>query len=245
MKMEEAIEVKNRNFLQKVWRGLTGLAFPEICICCGMPLQQSDYLCHYCSYDRFEDANPGGADSCAGVILPEAICVQDALWMYDKNDMLQQLIRELKYNGMGRLGVELGRLAGSRVAGARMRHHIAAGRGIVLLPVPLYPKKQRKRGYNQSERIARGVADVTGYTVAGEGDVSRIRNTRTQTGFSMARRMKNISGAFRLNRPDALSGNFVIIVDDVFTTGSTVFELARTIAPAEPAGIGIMTVAMA
>lgn len=51
--------------------------------------------------------------------------------------------------------------------------------------------------------------------------------------------------AFRLNNPAPFSGNFVIIVDDVFTTGSTVFELARTLQPAEPAGVGILTVAMA
>jgi ComF family protein len=226
-------------------RGLVGVAFPEICICCGMPLQQSRFLCHYCSYDRFEDANPGGADSCTGVILPEMISVQDAMWIYDKNDHLQQLIRELKYNGMGALGLELGRLTGQQVAGSRMRYHISSGAEIVLLPVPLHPKRERKRGYNQSERIARGVSDKTGFRLAGIGDVTRIRNTRTQTGFSMGKRMKNISGAFRMNNSGLFRGNFIIIVDDVFTTGSTVFELARTIAPAGPAGIGILTVAMA
>lgn len=233
------------DFLRTVARGLTGVAFPGICICCGMPLQQSRYLCHYCSYDRFEDANPGGADSCTGVILPEMISVQDALWKYDKNDLLQKLIRELKYNGMGALGVDLGRLAGSQVAASRMRYHINSGTEIVLLPVPLHSKRERKRGYNQSERIASGISGITGFRLSGRGEVTRIKNTRTQTGFSMQKRMKNISGAFRMNNPGTIRGNFVIIVDDVFTTGSTVFELARTIVPGDPAGIGILTVAMA
>jgi ComF family protein len=232
-------------FVRTLARGLVGVAFPEICICCGMPLQQSRFLCHYCSYDRFEDANPGGADSCAGVILPDMISVQDAMWMYDKNDLLQQLVRELKYNGMGALGLELGRLTGRQVAGSRMCYHINSGNEIILLPVPLHPKRERKRGYNQSERIARGISEMTGYRIAETRDVTRIKNTRTQTGFSMSRRMQNISGAFRMNNAGPFRGNFVIIVDDVFTTGSTVFELARTIEPAVPAGIGILTVAMA
>jgi ComF family protein len=232
-------------FVRTLVRGLVGVAFPEICICCGMPLQQSRFLCHYCSYDRFEDANPGGADSCTGVILPEMISVQDAMWIYDKSDLLQQLVRELKYNGMGALGRELGRLTGRQVAGARMRCHINSGNEIILLPVPLHPKRERTRGYNQSEQIARGISEMTGFRIAAIGDVTRIKNTRTQTGFSMGRRMKNISGAFRMNNAGPFGGNFVIIVDDVFTTGSTVFELARTISPAGPAGIGILTVAMA
>jgi ComF family protein len=234
-------------FMKTMMRGISGIAFPEICICCGMPIRQSRYLCHYCSFDRFEDANPGGADSCAGVILPQMIAVQDAMWKYDKNDQLQQLIRDLKYNGMGSLGEELGLLVGRQVAGSRMRGHIdrTTCHDIKLLPVPLHSSRERKRGYNQSRKIAGGISEITGDTLALAGDVTRIRNTRTQTGYSMARRMKNISGAFSLNNNTSFRENFVIIVDDVFTTGSTVFELARTLQPAGPAGIGILTVAMA
>jgi ComF family protein len=126
-----------------------------------------------------------------------------------------------------------------------MRFHITRGNEIVLLPVPLHPARERKRGYNQSRLIAEGISEITGDRVSKKGDVTRIRNTRTQTGYSMGKRMKNISGAFSLNNPESFAGNFVIIVDDVFTTGSTVFELAHTLQPAEPADIGILTIALA
>jgi predicted amidophosphoribosyltransferase len=73
----------------------------------------------------------------------------------------------------------------------------------------------------------------------------RTRHTRTQTGFSLDQRRKNLDGAFRCLEPDLLRGRDLLLVDDVFTTGATLFELHEACKPAEPASVSILTLAQA
>lgn len=229
-------------------KGLTGIIFPHICLHCSRQLSGSEhYLCNYCMQSAF-DESPFNKPGMAGeVFLPEAVKGHVALWNYDKGGYLQEILHQLKYNGYTNLGIDLGRMLGQRV----LDSGLLTGAGsetvsnAVLLPVPLHPARMRKRGFNQAASIARGIQQVCSISVISEEVVTRVKNTKTQTGFSLNKRQNNIRGAFKVNAPSALSGKTLIIVDDVFTTGSTTFGLAAVLQEADPEEILIATVARA
>jgi predicted amidophosphoribosyltransferase len=107
----------------------------------------------------------------------------------------------------------------------------------------MHSLRHRKRGYNQAAEIALGFSMVSGIPLIEENVVIRSRFTRSQTGFSQTRRAQNVRSAFTVQRPDCLLHRKVLIIDDVFTTGATTFELAQTLLEYRVAGCGIITVA--
>ena len=110
--------------------------------------------------------------------------------------------------------------------------------------MPLHKKKQRLRGYNQSEWIARGIAAVTGIPIDTES-VVRHKNTETQTSKSSLERWENVNGIFELYHADPLTGKHILIVDDVLTTGATTVECASCLTKIEGVRISVLTLAIA
>lgn len=141
---------------------------------------------------------------------------------------MQELLHTLKYQHLSNLGRELGQyLANSYIDSPEYRYlETRSSRRFLLIPVPLHKKKQRKRGYNQARVIAEGIASVTGWKMAPEGMLIRIRNTKTQTGLTTEERMENVNGAFEWGSRESINSEIPVLIDDVFTTGATVFELA-------------------
>jgi predicted amidophosphoribosyltransferase len=117
-------------------------------------------------------------------------------------------------------------MLGKRLRDHYLTNYIWPPENYILLPVPLHPAKKRMRGFNQARLIATGIGKATGIDVADDGVARRTRNTRSQTGFSVDKRMHNVHGAFEISASGHIKGKAVIIVDDVFTTGATTFELA-------------------
>ena len=103
----------------------------------------------------------------------------------------------------------------------------------VVVPVPLHWWRQIRRGYNQSEYIARGIARELGVKVLSHA-VVRHRYNQSQTHQSVFRRWANVEGIFRVRRADELRGRHILLVDDDFTTGATIFSLGETILRAVP-----------
>ncbi|MEX0680276.1 MAG: phosphoribosyltransferase family protein [Balneolales bacterium] len=217
------------------------LIYPVTCLVCGDRVGEDSQLCTYCLKYAFEPANAGGMESCDGIILPDWIVMQDSLWEFDKGGFLQDILHYAKYNGFASLCVVLGRELGYKI---RYNRWLDSRRSVILLPVPLHPARQRKRGYNQSAKIAEGIAEVTGSAVADSKSVVRVRNTRTQTGLNSTLRWENTLNAFSLNRGEVFNGQTVLIVDDIITTGATTLELAKIVRD-HCASVGIVTVARA
>jgi ComF family protein len=236
-----------QNLVEEAVVGFRQMLFPGVCLSCGMPdVDGMDLLCPFCREDRFDPANPFRTDTCPGVILPVTVRYQYAMWRYDKGGVLQRLLHNIKYNGLGRLAFELGSVVGIGMrACPALDGSINAGDSLCLLPVPLHPRRKRLRGFNQAEVIALGISQVTGIPVVDDDVVVRTRYTSTQTGFSLLARSRNLSGAFSLNIPEEIYGKSVIIVDDVFTTGATAFALAEVIKQGSPAEVGVVTIAHA
>ncbi len=114
----------------------------------------------------------------------------------------------------------------------------------VIVPVPLHPKKLKKRGFNQSEWIARGLADAMKKTVSSE-NLYRKLHTSTQTKKNRYERWQNVEGIFGIKNPDEFSGKHVLLVDDVVTTGSTLEASAFQMLKLDDARVSIATLAFA
>lgn len=149
---------------------------------------------------------------------------------------LRQVIHLLKYDGMESLARPLGVLLAGLL--------VQAGPVDLLVPVPLYWWRLWRRGFNQSELLAREVSGLAGVPLAA-GVLRRSKNTATQTGLTSHQRRLNVRGAFQVSRPDTVAGKTVALVDDVITTGATVGACARALRRAGAARVVVLALARA
>ena len=152
---------------------------------------------------------------------------------------MQHLIHELKYRGNMDAGVFLGQELGKTIQEAPLFQGLD-----FLIPVPLHPKREKERGYNQSLMIAQGVSETTGIPV-GNGFLLRSVNTSTQTHKSKEERWRNVKDIFALRRADQLEGKYVLLIDDVLTTGATLEACALTLSKVPGITISCATAACA
>lgn len=156
---------------------------------------------------------------------------------------LRELIHLLKYNGVRPAANVLGRMLAEAMED--LQPHFSETE-ILVAPVPLHARKLRQRGFNQSELIARSalklMASGTRFHLSANL-LERCRETTSQIGLSRHQRRENIRGAFRVVKPDEVSGRGVLVVDDVFTTGTTVSECARILRRAGASKVYVATVA--
>ena len=202
------------NFINSI----IGLLYPSVCAACGNSLfKWENVVCTRCrnllpktGYELNED-NPL-ARMFYGKVRLKAVT---ARFFFSKEGKVQHLIHELKYKGNGEAGVFLGQELGKSIKEAPLFKGID-----YLIPVPLHPKRERKRGYNQSMMIAQGISEVTGIPV---GDTFLVRsvNTATQTRKSKEERWQNVKDIFDVKHPERLEGKYVLLIDDVLTTGAT------------------------
>jgi ComF family protein len=123
---------------------------------------------------------------------------------------------------------------------------LLAGREIIVVPVPLHAIKLRQRGFNQSELIARASLKLKPAALRLQLNASvleRRRETKSQIGLSRHQRRENIRRAFVVAKPHEVTGREVLVVDDVFTTGTTVSECARVLRRAGASKVYVATVA--
>jgi len=156
---------------------------------------------------------------------------------------LRELIHLLKYERVRPAANVLGRMLAEAVADLRGLFQDAP---VLVVPVPLHSRKQRQRGYNQSELIARAALKVLGADGRFQMDGSileRRRETQSQIGLSSHQRRENIRGAFAVTQPEAITNREILLVDDVFTTGTTVSECARVLRRAGASRVYVATVA--
>lgn len=206
-------------------RELTALFFPDLCAACQQPLVRGEQtICTSClaalpytDYHIYPE-NPveklfwGRANLRKGM----------ALFHFNKGNRVQNLMHELKYHGNSQVGLVIGRLLAAKLNESGRFSEITH-----VIPVPLHKKKQKMRGFNQSELIARGIGEVNGWKVDTESLV-RIVNNPTQTRKSRFDRYKNVSGVFALENAERFYGAHVLLVDDVVTTGSTLESCIKT-----------------
>jgi ComF family protein len=111
-----------------------------------------------------------------------------------------------------------------------------------VLPVPLHPKRLRQRGFNQASLMAKRMESHTGIPVQ-EGFMERALWTRPQVGLSRAQREANVRGAFRVRNPRQVRGKRWLLMDDVYTTGSTLRESVRALRQAGASEVHVLVLA--
>lgn len=162
-----------------------------------------------------------------------------SFFYYRKGSDFRRILHLLKYGGQKEIGAIMGRYMAAELIESGFFQGID-----VIIPIPLHETKQRIRGYNQSEWIARGIAAVTGIPVDTEAVVRR-KYTETQTRKSIFERWENVEGIFELHHAESLIGKHVLIVDDVLTTGATTVACASRIMEVEGIRISVLTLAVA
>ena len=142
------------------------------------------------------------------------ILAASAEYYFTKDSLIQRILHELKYRGNPELGIQLGRKMGTSIQQAE------GFQPDLLIPLPLFPSREKKRGYNQSTLLCKGISELTGIPVM-EKVISRPQHTETQTKKGRIERWKNMEGKFFLKDPQSIEGKHVLLIDDVITTGAT------------------------
>jgi ComF family protein len=165
---------------------------------------------------------------------------------------LRDLIHLLKFQQVRPAADVLGRLLAETIANLEQTMPVGTifSSTIVVVPVPLHSRKQAQRGFNQAETIARSalkhIARLAAQPKRFElctGVLARRRETGSQIGLTRHQRRENLRGAFTVNNPARILNRDVLLIDDVFTTGTTAAECARVLRRAGAARVWVATVA--
>lgn len=148
-------------------------------------------------------------------------------FFYSRGSQLSQLIQDFKYRRFRGLARRVGEVVGEELFTTPFLADVE-----VIMPIPMHFIKKARRGYNQTEEIANGLAAATGLPVS--TDLKAFRPHRTQTRLSHEQRLKNTRGIFRLDNPERYSGKEILLLDDVCTTGATLTSAAESILDACP-----------
>jgi ComF family protein len=159
-----------------------------------------------------------------------------AAYFFRKGNRVQKLVHQVKYKGQKEMGTVLGREMGKSL---RDSSFIEVD---LIAPVPLHPQKYRKRGYNQSEWIARGIAEMLEKPMDVQTLVRRIFTT-TQTRKKRYDRWENVDSGFGLTNPDSFTGRHILLIDDVITTGATLEACIHAVLSAPGTKVSVATLA--
>lgn len=217
---------KSRGLSLSFLYALSELLYPRLCVVCGKCLIRGEhFICTSCLSDfPFSDPAVSSGQEVLGIF--ESSCRPDGLYSlfyYNRHSDYRQLIYAVKYRSKKELGKMLGKMLGQRLQG-----HVRVD-GIV--PVPLHPRRQKKRGFNQASQIAAGIAGELQVEVWEEVLV-RVRNNASQTTLGPEERRQNVEDIFELREPEKIRGKRLLVVDDVITTGSTIHSCVKALAAA-------------
>lgn len=198
---------------------LLSLLFPRLCQACGNHLvRNEEVICTACLLDM----------PLTGFHLQRENALEQSLWgrcyaeraaawaYYRRGGKMQHLVHRLKYSGIKEVGSYLGRYYGTILLDSGFMEDIDW-----LVPVPLHPSRQRKRGFNQAEIICRGISDSTGVPLLPDA-LLRKKRSDTQTRKSRVERWENVENIFAAGTALLPDESHLLLVDDVITTGSTI-----------------------
>ena len=225
-----------------IWIDLWELFFPRYCVVCGRRLLKAEeHLCVRCMTRlprtrlHLQADNKMEKDLWGKMSLGRA----SAFLHYTQGDDSRKILYELKYYGNSRLGIFLGRLMANELRASGFFQGIDC-----IVPVPLHEKKERQRGYNQSEMLAEGISAITGIPICRDWLV-RIRYSDTQTRKGNYERWMNVKDVFECKAGDVCDGKHILLIDDVLTTGATIVACADALSRLPHLRLSVLTLALA
>ena len=216
--------------------------FPHLCAGCGSNnIGRDEAICLRC-ITHFPKTNfadqPGNPVEKLfwGRIPVTAACSQ---FYFTRSSITQSALHALKYKGNKDAGIVMGRLLGYSLQQSGRFSNIDG-----IIPLPLYPEKEKTRGYNQATVIAKGVQDILKIPLITDA-IARNRYTESQTHKNRIDRWKNVGGVFSLLKPEALQAKKILLIDDVITTGASLEACGEVIFQAGIKALYIATLAFA
>lgn len=238
--------MKNTNTtVGRYLKACSDLLFPRTCIVCGRKLMTDErHLCMYCRMDlpmtyfwkrshnpmadRFNSVLQKGLEEAwndeePDVTEHERYAFACALFYFNSDADYRRIPYQLKYQGNIPAGRHFGQILGARLAESPCFRDAD-----VVIPVPLHWRRKWKRGYNQAEIIAREVASFLNAPMR-DDILTRKRSTKTQTALTITEKASNVESAFAVRDPETLkdiirqSDGHILLIDDVFTSGATLY----------------------
>jgi len=228
--------------MKNLFHSFLSLFFPDLCVVCRSRLAEGEeHICTDCLLllpktnlhlhpdNRLEEFF-------AGRIPFQRIA---AYAYFIKGGSIQHIIHELKYNNNPQIGNFIGKLCGEHLKSSDFISGID-----LLVPIPLHPKREKQRGYNQSLEICKGISEILSIPVDHTTLVRKVNN-KSQTKNSRFDRWKNVEDIFTLNNTDTFRNKHILLVDDVITTGSTIESAAKEILKSDGAKLSVFAVGTA
>jgi ComF family protein len=228
--------------LHEALQGFVSLLYPNSCSGCYEELVGNEkHICTSC-LEAFPKTHfhEYGMNEVAKKLYGRMLFQRaSALFYFNKNSVLQEVLHAVKYRQDKELGIHLGRLMARQLVKTKWLDQLDA-----LIPIPLSEKKLKQRGYNQSDLLAQGIQEELGLVIWNRA-VERSRHTETQTHKSIQQRHENVQDAFQVTKESTLANKHVLLIDDVLTTGATIISCAREILRAPGAEVSVLTLAYA
>ncbi len=217
------------NIVTSAWHAFTEVLAPRHCEICekhiGEIPHRFEAICNNCA-DSLEPGIPPEEllNRFVKIFKNDDIAISWACGLYSFSDdfPVSKLIYALKYRGASRIGLEFGAELGEVLEVLKRTDYD------LLLPVPIHHARERERGYNQSEKIAKGISTVLKTPV--RADIAkRTRYTLSQTTLSAEERFKNVANVFKITKPAEIHDKKILLTDDIFTTGATLNACAAVL----------------
>jgi len=225
----------------KAWyEALVHVFYPSLCYGCNNELIQGDqYICLQCQTEMGRTYFESMRDNPVEKLFwgrADIQCAASTFYYIDKTP-LQQIVHHIKYRQEKELGIHMGEIMGIHGSGL-----FTECKTDLCIPMPLHPKKEYKRGYNQASLLCEGIFKQTGIPY-NEKALVRNENTRTQTKKSRIERWKNVASVFDVIEPLVINDKHVVVVDDVITTGASTEACVNTLLQHGAKTVGIYSLA--
>ena len=204
--------MKVTSYLYSTFEDLIALFYPNTCIICGENLlKEEECVCIPCLYKIPKTECFTQAENSVSKLFWGRVQLQNAAAMYQfqKEGSAQKLIHELKYEGGKNMGIFLGKQLGYALQDSNFFSDIDC-----IIPIPLHPKKERLRGYNQSKYIAKGLKEIV-HIKMNTRSLIRTENTDSQTRKKRFSRWENMMNSFALQKTKKLENKHILLIDDV------------------------------
>jgi len=210
----------------KTWNAFVDLIFPRVCIGCKRHLNfYEKILCIGCRLDlpltHFQKNRENAS----------------ALFYFEKEGKVAQMIHQFKYLDQRHLGVYLGHWLGDTLLESSNLKKVDG-----IIPVPLHPSKKRKRGYNQAAIIAGALSEKLKVPLVKE-TLIRVKRTQSLAQIGYDERWREVDQAFEFNKPLPKEMKHILLVDDVITTGATLTACANALLKKNPLKLSIVSLA--
>ena len=235
------MRLKNR--LTTICKEFVDFLMPRTCAACGQRLAiGEEVICGMCSYDlprTYYWLKPKDNELAQLFWIQIPVERAAALFFYKAHTLTSRIIYKLKYFDRPDVGVKMGRMAASEFILNGFFDDIDC-----IIPVPLTRARQKERGYNQSEMIARGVSNITGIPIVTD-IVQRTTFSESQTQKDRWERMDNVGDVFVCAKDIPERYHHILIVDDVITTGATIIGCASALVKVGVTKISVMSLGYA